>query len=277
MQLLFDHKSRFLSIFMFTMLIVLLFSQEALAETRNLILDHLFVYNNQVVNYRISVQGEILLKLETKGLYYAWAREGKEMLVMATALTGTGKVSIRGRGNMNPGGKFIVHKMNYDSSMTVTINGKTRHIKAPEETGSYLLVNLELQENWDGSFNWDIETSDPKNDSLRLEMFKRIIPQQIPYSPHTGHTIEFDHSFLEYVTYEYVTSNAMGTFRWRYIFCPPADNRKAYKNTVNPDNEQLNFDDDRPKPKDYIPIPKGRLGPPLNQIQWELVDLEDLP
>ena len=273
--MLIDKKVSFLSSFLFVALMILLFSQEALAETPKLILDHLFVYKNQMVNYRISVQGEIPLKLEGKGLVRAWDKGGKETTLPAIALTGTGKVSIRGRGNINPGGGFIVHKINYDSSMTITINGKTRVIKAPEEIGSYMFVNLELQENWDGSFSWDIETSDPKNDSLRLEMFKRIIPKQIPYSPHTGHTIEYSYLFAGNSTYEYVGSDAMGgTYRWRYIFSPFTS--KVYEETINPDN-QLRFDDDLPKPKDFIKISEGKLGPPLDQIQWELVDLDDIP
>jgi len=152
--------------------------------------------------------------------------------------------------------------------MIVTINGKTHHIKRPEEMGTDVRVNLELQENWNGKFNWDIETSDPEVDSYRLAMLKRIIPQKIPDSPHTGYTIEYDYNYPGNTTYEYVTSNAMGTFRWRYIFSSShsQDNCKR----INP-IDQERFDDKRPKPKDY-PVLKGKLGPPLDQIKWDLVD-----
>lgn len=264
---------RAVSIFWY-IVIGVIFSQEAIAETNTLILDHLFVYKNQMVNYRISVQGEIPLKLEGKGLERSWNKDGKESTLPAIAVTGTGKVSIQGRGSMNPGAGFTVHKINYDSSMTIAINGKTRVIKAPEGIGSYMFFYLELQENWDGDFNWDIKTSDQKNDSLRLGMLKRIIPKKIPDSPHIGHTIKYSYFFTGNSTYEYITSNAMGTFRWRYIFSPYTS--RVYKKIINP-VDQERFDNDFPKPKDFITVSKGELGPPLDQIQWDLVPLDEIP
>ncbi len=258
---------RKVSIFWYVM-IGIIFSQQGFADTPRLILDHLFVYKNQVVDYRISVQGEIPLKEETKGFIPFWNKGGEEVLAAAKVLTGTGNVRIRGRGSLDSGAKFKIKKFNYDSSMMVTINGKTHNIKKAEEMGTDVRVNLELQENWNGKFNWDIETSDPEADSHRLSMLKRIIPQKIPDSPHTGYTIEYDYNYPGNSIYEYVTSNAMGTFRWRYILS--SSYSKEYKEEVNTvDQEQ--YDNDRQKPKDY-PVPKGKLGPPLDQIKWDFVD-----
>ncbi len=259
------------------MVIGIIFSQEGFAETRNLLIDHLFVYKNQMVNYRISVQGGIPIDWTMKGFTRCWGWDEHEDLCGAIVWNGSGRVDIRGRGSMNPGGGFTVDKINYDSSMSVTVNGIQRYMKAPKDRGkgSIVLQNLELQENWNGKFNWNIKTSDPKNDSIRLKMLKKIVPQKIPDSPHTGKTIEFDQSSLEFATYEYVTSNAMGTFRWRYILAPSHINLKQYKDLVN-DDSQKNFSDDSIKPKDYR-MPEGRLGPPLDQIQWDLVPLDEIP
>ncbi len=253
------------------MIIGIIFSQAVFAETRNLLIDHLFVYKNQMVNYRISVKGEIKIDWTSKGFVHCWNKKYEEILCDAIVWNGHGRVYIQGRGNMNPGGGFTVHKINYDSSMSITVNGIQRYMKGPKDRAGTLYVqNLELQENWDGKFNWDIKTSDPENDSIRLKMLKKVVPHKIPDSPHTGKTIEFDQSYLENATYEYVTSNAMGTFRWRYILTPRSSNRKEFPEHTNAASQD-NFDDDLPKPRDY-PVPEGRLGPPLDQIQWDLVD-----
>lgn len=256
---------RRISIFWYVV-IGIIFPQEILAEARTLILDHLFVYKNPMVNYRISVQGKIPIDWTMQGFTPCLNRHDQVDLCEAIAWSGNGRVDIQGQGSMNPGGGFTVNKINYDSSMSVTVNGINRYMKAPKDRGegSIVVHNLELKENWEGSFKWDIKTSDSKNDSIRLKMLKRIVPQKIPDSPHTGKTVEFDESSLEFATYEYVTSNPMGTFRWRYILAPS----KGIKALVN-DSSQANFSDDSIKPKDYH-MPEGRLGPPLDQIQREI-------
>ena len=104
---------RKVSIFWYVM-IGIIFSQEVLAKDPSLIIDHLFVYKNQVVDYRISVQGEIPLKVEGKGDILFWNPGGEEILMMAIALTGTGSVRIRGRGSLDSGGKFKIKKFNYE-------------------------------------------------------------------------------------------------------------------------------------------------------------------
>ena len=126
-----------------------------------------------------------------------------------------------------------------------------------------------------------------------------MVPTKIPDSPHTGRTIECVEDYLyEDQTYEHVSSvPGMGTFRWRYTVSHhfvttykevpvplPRDPKKPLERhdtlikvkdnpnvTVNPKNDQQNYTDDRPKPKDYVTTYEPRLGPPLESIVWEIV------
>lgn len=242
------------------------------AQDHTLVVDHLFTYKNPIVNYSIHVKGKVPITEVWEGVTYIWGIGEKKITAPASTFTGTGTVTVKGSGNIDTDQKFKVKKLNYDTSMTVTINGKTNYIRAVDKYGSKMFVNLEIQENWNSDLVWDIETSDPENDALRLKLLKAIIPRQIPASPHTGRTIEFEKSFFENTTYEYRTSNAEGDFRWRYTLCWPSSTIQQNKKDVNPDNEQLNYAD--PRPKDIIPPPIARLGPPLDQIPWELIDLD---
>ena len=146
---------RAVSIFWY-IVIGVIFSQETFADTQTqrLILDHLFVYKNQVVDYRISVRGEVPITWETKGVVLVWfptssvhdlVPKEKQRPMQVAAAIGTGRVSIRGRGSLDSGGKFKIQKINYDSSMMVTVNGIERYIKAQKIIdGSHFVVNLEL-------------------------------------------------------------------------------------------------------------------------------------
>lgn len=246
---------------------------------RFLIIDHLFIYNNPTVDYRITVKGKVQVTSKMEGFVRVKQRDGSDSMTTVSSLSGEGTIKVTGRGSMKLG-KFSVKKINYDSTMTAILTGKTRFVNAPENNEPREFANLALKENWDGDFTWDIETSDPKNDSLRLDMLKMMVPRKIPNSPHTGRTLEY------YVgpspknnTYEKVDSvPGMGTFRWRYTY-PPGDAHDPGRDntTVNPAGSQANFDDDRPKPKDYINPPPPKLGPPIEQIDWDLVDLSKIP
>lgn len=267
-----------------------------------LTIDHLFVYNNPTVNYTISVKGKVPVHFEENFAVYV-KLNNEEYLTLVSSLAGQGKVKVSGRGSMNLG-SFKVKKINYDSEINIDVQGKTRYLEL--ESGDVIpLLNLALKEEWNADFNWDIETSDPENDALRYDMFKHIVPTKTPDSPHTGRTLEYATSFLyEDQTYEQVSSvPGMGTFRWRYtlscnfvdtytdhVVDDPRDPKNPTertshfikvkddpKLTVNPKNSQSNYDDDRPKPKDYIKTREPRLGPPLESIVWEIVDLNTVP
>jgi len=266
-----------------------------------LIIDHLFVYTNPMVNYRISVEGKIPVHYEERFAVYV-KQYDHEYLFFVSSLAGSGKVKVSGRGSINAG-SFQVKKINYDSEINIDIQGKTRYLEL--EGGDVLnLKNLALKEEWNADLNWDIETSDPKNDALRYDMFKHIVPTKIPDSPHTGRTLEYAESFLyEDQTYEHVSSiPGMGTFRWRYTIIynfvethtdsPVNDPRnpenrtetsshyvkvKNQNVTVNPNNEQSNYDDNKPKPEDFVKDYEPRLGPPLESIIWEVVDENTAP
>ena len=246
-------------------------------QYRQLTIDHLFVYNNPVVNYKITVSGTIPIHF-VENFAVKVKMPAYEYIELVSTMAGSGKVKVSGRGSMNAG-SFMVKKINYDSEIDINVQGKTRFLEV--EKGAIPLMNLALEEEWNGDFDWDIETSDPKNDGLRLDMFKRMVPTKIPDSPHTGRTIEcIDGYLLEDQTYEHVSSiPGMGTFRWRYTisfhFVKDKYNEDP-KLTVNPKNEQLNLTNDRPKPKDYITTYEPRLGPPLESIVWNIVNLDDL-
>jgi hypothetical protein len=244
-----------------------------------LIMDHLFVYTNPMVNYKISVEGRIPVQYEENFAVYV-KLNNKEYLTSVSTLAGSGKVKVSGRGSMNAG-SFKVKKINYDSEININIQGKTRFLEL--ESGDAIpLKNLALKEEWDADLNWDIETSDPENDDLRYEMFRKIVPTKIPDSPHTGRTLEYTESFLyEDQTYEHVSSiPGMGTFRWRYtISYTYAKGEWGEINpelTVNPKN-QNRYDKNRPLPKDYIKTHEPKLGPPLESIVWEVVDENTAP
>ena len=118
---------------------------------------------------------------------------------------------------------------------------------------------------------WDIVTSDPENDEVRYDMFKQIVPKKNPDSPHTGRTLKYNFDFPGVSTFEHRSSIAgMGTFIWKYSYV--SRDAAQYLSEINPPNEQLRYDDDRPKPKDY-PISESELGPPLESIQWNLIDI----
>ena len=238
-----------------------------------LTIDHLFVYSNPMVNYKITVNGTIPVYWdENFCVYVKFPLLGYEIMQMVSTWSGSGKVKVSGRGSMNAG-SFKVKKINYDSEMHIDIKGKTRYLDT--EKGPIPLLNLALKEEWNGDFNWDIETSDPKNDGLRLDMFKRMVPTKIPDSPHTGRTIECVENYLyEDQTYEHVSSvPGMGTFRWRYTISHRFVKVEGDPTlTANPKNDQQNYTNDRPKPKDYVTTYAPRLGPPLESIVWEVVD-----
>ncbi len=244
----------------------------------HLIIDHQFDYSNPMVNYKISVTGRIPVQYE-ENFAVKVRLNGKEYIDLASTLTGSGNLKVSGRGNMSAG-SFKVNKINYDSQIHVNLRGKTRYLE--QEDGSVIpVMNLALDENWNGDLNWDIETSDPENDDLRYNMFKKIVPTKIPDSPHTGKTLEYITGYLyEDQTFQTVSSvPGMGTFRWRYTISYSYVKDKYNtepKLTVNPKNKQLNFDDKRPKPKDYVKTYEPRLGPPLESIVWEIIDLDKL-
>lgn len=268
-----------------------------------LTIDHLFVYSNPMVNYKITVNGTIPVHFdENLCVYVKFPLLGYEIIQLVSSLSGSGKLKISGRGSMDAG-SFKVKKINYDSEMNIDIKGRTRYIET--EKGPIPLLNLDLKEEWNGDLKWDIETSDPENDDLRYDMLTKIVPTKIPDSPHTGQTIECIEGYLyEDQTYEQVSSiPGMGTFRWRYtlshhfvktyrteIVEKPVDPKNPDGSRadgvkvedkpgviVNPKNEQLNFTEDRPKPKDYVTTYEPRLGPPLESIVWELIDCETAP
>ncbi len=265
-----------------------------------LTMDHLFIYNNPTVDYKIAVSGTIPIHF-VENFAVMVKMPTYEYLTFVSTMAGGGQVKVSGRGSMNAG-SFQIKKINYDSEIDINVQGKTRFLEVEE--GVIPLMNLALEEKWNGDLNWDIETSDPENDGLRLDMFKRIAPTKIPDSPHTGRTIECIDGYLyEDQTYEHVSSvPGMGTFRWRYTisfhfvktyrdvivddprspndttersshYVRVEDNRNV---TVNPTNDQENYTDDRPKPKDYVTTYEPRLGPPLESIVWNIVNLEDL-
>ena len=265
----------------------------------DLTLDHLFTYSNPTVNYKISVQGRIPVHYD-EHFAVRVNRYNVENIELVSILSGRGAVKVSGRGSINAG-SFQVKKINYDSQMNIDINGKTRFLNH-EEGGVISVMNLALEENWNGDLNWDIETSDPENDDLRYNMLKMIVPTKIPDSPHTGRTLEFVEGYLyEDETFEHVSSiPGMGTFRWRYTISynfvethtdrpvndpinpeNPTETSSHYvkvKNqnvTVNPNNEQSNYDDNQPKPNDFVKDYEPRLGPPLESIIWDIVNLDE--
>ena len=266
-----------------------------------LTIDHLFVYTNPMVNYKITVSGTIPVhRVENFAVYVKMPTY--EFLGWVSTLTGKGKVKVSGSGSINAG-SFKVKKINYVSEIDINVHGKTRFLEV--EKGTIPLLNLALEEKWSGDLNWDIETSDPKNDRLRLDMFKRMVPTKIPDSPHTGRTIECINGYLyEKQTYEQVSSvPGMGTFRWRYTISDhfvktyddllvkdtrdpknPAETHHHFAKvehnpnvTVDPKNDQQDLTDNRPKPKDYVTTYEPRLGPPLESIVWEIVDVNTAP
>lgn len=225
---------------------------------------------------------------------------------VVSSIAGSGTAILKAEGNMDlPDLK--IEKLNYFSKVKIDIEGKTRYIKKPEAGGSIEVMNLKLNENWDGDITWDIKTDDPEEDQLRLKMLKMIVPTTFPDSPHTNKTLEYIAGYLyEDQTFEQTNSiPGMGTFTWRYTKKynnvktyteHPVENRvnpdpkkqherswrlvKREDNqnpTVNPKNEQHNYDDDHPKPKDYVDTYKPRIGPPLESIQWEVVDIKTAP
>lgn len=268
-----------------------------------LTIDHLFVYNNPMVNYKIAVSGTIPVHFdENFCVYVKFPLLGYEIIQMVSSLSGSGRVQVSGRGSMDAG-SFKVNKINYDSEMNIDIKGKTRFLET--EKGPIPLLNFALQESWNTDLSWDIETSDPENDDLRYDMLTKIVPTKTPDSPHTGRTIECIEGYIyEDQTYEHVSSiPGMGTFRWRYTIShhfvktdkneieekpvdpkDPDGSRAKYvkvedkpKLTVNSKNNQQNYTDDRPKPKDYVTTYAPRLGPPIESIFWELIDCDTAP
>lgn len=262
----------------------------------HLTIDHQFNYSNPMVNYKISVTGRIPVHYD-ESFAVRVNRNNVENIELVSILSGRGTVKVSGRGSINAG-SFQVKKINYDSQINIDINGKTRFLN--HEGGVISVMNLALEENWNGDLNWDIETSDPENDDLRYDMLKNIVPTKIPDSPHTGRTLEFAEGYLyKDQTFEHVSSiPGMGTFRWRYtiiyniaegvasdrpVLDPINPEKPAHyvkvkiQNTdVNPDNEQSNYDDNQPKPEDFVKDYEPRLGPPLESIEWEIVDLDKL-
>jgi len=266
----------------------------------HLTIDHQFNYSNPMVNYKISVTGRIPVKYE-ENFAVKVRLYGKEYIDLASTLTGSGNLKVSGRGNISAG-SFQVNKIDYDSQISVNLQGKTRYLE--QKDGSVIpVMNLALKETWNGDLNWDIETSDPENDDVRYDMLKNIVPTKIPDSPHTGKTLEYISGYLyEDQTFQTVSSvPGMGTFRWRYTISyayvksyidrPVEDPRdpenptertshlvKVEDNpiiTVNP-KDQSRFDDNRPKPEDYVKTYEPRLGPPLESIEWEIIDLDKL-
>ncbi|MBN2862191.1 MAG: hypothetical protein JXN62_03450 [Bacteroidales bacterium] len=243
----------------------------------HLIIDHQFVYNNPMVNYKISVTGRIPVQYEENFAVKVKLYD-KEYIDLASTLTGSGKLKVSGRGSMNAG-SFQVNKINYDSEIHVNIQGKTRYLE--QEDGSVIpVMNLALKETWNGDLKWDIETSDPENDDVRYNMLTKIVPTKIPDSPHTGKTLEYITGYLyEDQTFGHTSSvPGMGTFRWRYTISYTYVKGKSNtepKLTVNP-KDQSRFDDNRPKPEDYVKTYEPRLGPPLESIVWEIIDLDKL-
>lgn len=243
----------------------------------HLIIDHQFVYNNPMVKYKISVSGRIPVQWD-ENFAVKVKLNGKEYIDLASTLKGSGNLKVSGRGSISAG-SFQVNKINYDSEIHVNLQGKTRYLE--QEDGSVVpVMNLALEESWNGDLKWDIETSDPENDDLRYDMLKKIIPTKTPESPHTGRTLEYIKGYLyEDQTFEHVSSvPGMGTFRWRYTISYSYVKDKYNRDprlTVNPKNKQLNFDDNRPKPKDYVKTYEPRLGPPLESIIWDIVNLDE--
>jgi len=261
----------------------------------HLTIDHQFNYSNPMVNYKISVTGRIPFHYD-ESFAVRVNRNNVENIELVSILSGRGTVKVSGRGSINAG-SFQVKKINYDSQINIDINGKTRFLN--HEGGVISVMNLALEENWNGDLNWDIETSDPENDDLRYNMLKMIVPTKIPDSPHTGRTLEFVEGYLyKDETFEHVSSiPGMGTFRWRYTIIyniaeGAANDRpvldpinpekpahyvkvKIQNPDVNPDNEQSNYDDNQPKPEDFVKNYEPRLGPPLESIIWDIVNLDE--
>lgn len=238
-----------------------------LASGPTLILDHVFTYNNPMVNYTITVRGEVPISEEPVGkvecCHGKWER-------IVGYLSGSGIVTVTGKGSMSAG-QFQVKKINYTAKMRIQVNGKTACFEEPESHCLTLFSIISLEETWLDDMEWEIETSDPENDSYRYEMFKRIVPTKIPDSPHTGRTLKYQYDYPGVSIYEHNSSaGGQGTYKWKYAYV--SSNAEQYYKEVNLPTEQLNYDDDRPKPKDY-PVPEGELGPPLESVSWDLVGM----
>lgn len=247
---------------------VINYSAPDLESGPHLIVDHVFNYNNPTVTYKITVRGEIPIQVNPLGKISCC--EGTQERIVSN-LSGSGIVTISGRGSLNMPG-FQVERLNYNAKMRIQINGKTTCFEEPKSHCLTLYSFISLEETWLDNIEWDIITSDPENDALRYDMFKQIAPTRIPDSPHTGRTLKYQYDYPGISAFEHQSTIAgMGTFKWKYIYS--SSSAEQYYREINPPNEQLNYDDDRPKPKDY-PVPEGELGPPLESITWDLIDLD---
>jgi len=232
------------------------------------IINHIFTYNNPTTKYTITVKGEIFINEDDHREVRCCS--GTDTMIVSM-LSGSGTVKVYGRGSMNMG-SFQVEKLNYDSDMNIVIKGKTHCLDKPGADCYTKYSSISFEESWSKEMEWDITTSDPENDDIRYDMLKRIAPTQIPVSPHTGRTLRFDYNYPGPGKYEQTsTAHGIGTYKWSYTYV--SGNAARYSSDINPHTEQLNYDDDQPKPKDY-PVPVGVLGPPLENITWDLIDLD---
>ena len=233
-----------------------------------LIIDHEFKYSNSMMNYTITVRGEVPVNQDYAGYISCCQGKGERPVFY---LSGSGIVNVYGRGSITLE-DFQIKKLNYNAKMRIQIDGKTTCFEEPELFCLTSFGCISLKETWLNDMQWDIVTSDPENDDVRINMFKQIVPTKIPVSPHTGRTLKFnlDHGSIR--VYEHVSAApGVGTFKWKYSYVP--SNAEQYYKEVNPPGEQLRYDETKGLPKDY-PVSKEELGPPLESIKWDLIDLD---
>jgi hypothetical protein len=231
-------------------------------------IDHEFKYNNPMMNYTITVRGEVPINEDYAGFISCCQGKGKRPVFY---LSGSGIVNVYGKGSMHID-DFQVKKLNYNAKMRIQIKGKTTCFEEPELFCLTVFGCISLEETWLDDIKWDIVTSDPENDDLRINMFKQIAPTKIPVSPHTGRTLKFNFDHGSIRVYEHESSaGGVGTFKWQYSYVP--SNAEQYYKEVNPPGEQLRYDETKGLPKDY-PVSKEELGPPLESIIWDLIDLD---
>jgi hypothetical protein len=244
-----------------------LFITPALKSQDNVEYDHYYKWSEEGIQMEITVKGTVNFK-ETETFKVKIDPNCNikgDNFIFVFKLSGEGEVTAEGKATLGDDPEDLVY-MTFNVPVKVTINGKSLYVFVQDINGCKEMVNLQLEEKWTEKVKWDIQSDDPEADAYA----EGLLPVTLG-----GHTYKMDKT-LEYNPNFRFKEGKLELEEEAFLNAGvPMKGKIRYKinlsgTTSLGSDERYDIKEIQPG-RDYS-WPKLHWGPPLEQIQWDIIE-----
>lgn len=250
-------------------LIVFNFNTVTSAQT-NVEYDHYYKWEQEGIKMEITVKGQVEYSEEgvrVKNDPKCNIIVTGENYLIVSKFSGEGEVIAEGKATLGDDPENMVY-MTFKVPVKVKIKGKSHYVYIPEKKGCKEMANIQLEEKWSETVQWDIQSDDPEADAYA----ESLMPMTLG-----GHTYKMDKT-LEYNPNFRIKENKLELEEEAFLNAGvPMKGKIRYRinlfgTTTIGSDERYDINETQPS-KDYA-WPKLHWGPPLEEIIWDLIPEE---